>query len=168
MPPTFAWPFGEPRPMCVGIQVDPVWGDHGVYTGRCRYGAPLGTMQAAVRVMDRRRAIGTAREDGLPQRFAGRLSAELTNIDGLPVFSARKRIKRDAKKGRRSWTARAAVNCAVAGAAFGGATTLYDIVVEHRLDVEDSAKSTAMACATAVVSPALNKWVKSKGFDLEG
>jgi hypothetical protein len=167
MPPTFAWPFGEPKPMCVGVQVAPVWGDHGSYTGRCRYGAPLGTMQAAIQVMDRRRAVGTAREYGLSQDFGGRLETELSSIYGLPTLAARKRIKRDAKRGRRSWTSRAAVNCALGGAAIGAGTTLYDLVVEHRLDTEDSAKSTALGCAGAVVSPALNKWIKAKGFDLE-
>jgi hypothetical protein len=167
LPPAFVLPFGDQKPMCVGVEVEPVWGDHGVYTGGCRLGAPLGTMQAAIQVMDRRRAIGTAREDGLSESFAARLSTELMNIDGLPVLAARKRIKRDAKKGRQSWTARAAVNCAVAGAALGGATTLYDIVVEHRLDLEDSAKTTALACATAVMTPRLNKWIKAKGFNLE-
>jgi hypothetical protein len=165
---TFAWSFGDrSKPMCVGVQVNPVWGDHGDYTGRCRYGAPLGTMQAAIQVMDRRRAVGTARENGLPERFADRLSAELATIDGLPVLAGRKRIKRDAKKGRRSWTSRAAVNCALGGAVVGGGSALYDLVVEHRFDAEDSAKTTALACAGAVVTPALNKWIKSKGFDLE-
>jgi hypothetical protein len=166
--PTFAWQFGDrSKPMCVGVEVEPVWGDHGDYTGRCRYGAPLGTMQAAILVMDRRRAIGTARENGLAEDFAGRLDAELANIDGLPMLAARKRIKRDAKNGRRSWASRAAVNCALAGAALGGATTLYDLIVQHRLDMEDSAKTTALACAGAVVSAPLNKWIKAKGFNLE-
>jgi hypothetical protein len=168
LPITFAWPFYDgSKPMCVGVQLDPVWGDHGRYTGRCRYGAPLGTMQAAIQVMDRRRAVGTAREYGLGDSFAGRLSDELANIDGLPVLAARKRLKRDAKDGRKSWTARAAANCAVAGGAVGAGTTLYDLIVEHRFDLEDSAKTTALACAGAVLSPALNKWLKAKGFDLE-
>jgi hypothetical protein len=166
--PTFAWPVADAsKPMCVGVQLDPVWGDHGRYTGRCRYGAPLGTMQAAIQVMDRRRAIGTAREYGLSETFAGKLSNELAVIDGLPMLAARNRLKRDAKHGRKSWTARAAANCAVFGAALGGGTTLYDLIVEHRLDLEDSAKTTALACAAAVVTQPLNKWLKSKGFDLE-
>jgi hypothetical protein len=165
---TFAWPWGDrSKPMCVGVEVEPVWGDHGAYTGRCRYGAPLGTMQAAIAVMDRRRAVGTARENGLPDAFAARLGTELANIDGLPMLAARKRIKRDAKEGRRSWTSRAAVNCALGGAVVGGGSALYDLIVEHRLDAEDSAKTTALACAGAVLTPALNKWIKSKGFDLE-
>lgn len=169
LPPTFAWPFADAsKPMCVGVQLDPVWGDHGRYTGRCRYGAPLGTMQAAIRYMDRRRAVGTAREYGLGQGFADRLSTELASIDGLPTLAARKRIKRDAKKGRRSWSARAAVNCALGGAALGAGTTLYDLAVEHKVDLEDTAKSTALACAGAVITPALNRWIKSKGFSLEG
>jgi hypothetical protein len=168
VPATFAWPFSDgAKPMCVGVQLHPVWGDHGSYTGRCRYGAPLGTMQAAIQVMDRRRAVGTAREYGLGDGFAGRLSTELANIDGLPVLAARERIKRDARQGRRSWTSRAAVNCALGGALLGGGTTLYDLIVEHKLDLEDSAKTTALACATAVVTPRLNKWIKDKGFDLE-
>jgi hypothetical protein len=164
----FAWPFVDrSKPMCVGVQLHPVWGDHGRYTGRCRYGAPLGTMQAAVQVMDRRTAVGSAQEYGLSQSFAGKLSNELANIDGLPMLAARKRLKRDAKNGRRSWAARAAANCAVAGAALGAGTTLYDLIVEHRLDLEDTAKTTALACAAAVVTPPLNKWLKAKGFDLE-
>lgn len=36
------------KPMCVGVQTTPVWGDHGNYTGRCRFGAPIAPMQAAV------------------------------------------------------------------------------------------------------------------------
>ena len=167
MPPTFAWPFGAVKPMCVGVEVDPVWGDHGSYIGRCRYGAPLGTMQAAIQVMDRRRAVGPAREDGLSQGFAAKLDTELANIDGLPMLAARNRIRRDAKKGRRSWTSRAAVNCALGGAMLGAGTTLYELVVHHRVDTEDTAKTTALACATTVVSPQLNKWIKSKGFELE-
>lgn len=167
VPATFAWPFGDPKPMCVGVQVRPVWGYHGSYTGRCRYGAPLGTMQAAIRVMDRRRAVGGAREGGLSQRFGAKLSTELSNIYGLPVVRARARIKRDAKKGRRSWTARAAVNCAAFGAMGAGLTTLYDLVRYHRLDADDVAQGATGGCTAAVLTPALNRWIKSKGFDLE-
>src|SRR5436190_18943207 len=58
--------FGDPsKPMCVGVQVSPLWGNGSDYTGRCRYGAPLGAMRAAISSMDRRVAVGTAREDGL-------------------------------------------------------------------------------------------------------
>jgi hypothetical protein len=167
MPPTFAWPFGEVKPMCVGIQVEPVWGDHGSYTGRCRYGAPLGTMQAAIQIMDRRRAIGTAREAGVSQDSTAKLDAELAHIDGLPVLQARKRLKRDAKHGRRSWTSRAAVNCAVFGAMGAGLTTLYELVRHQRVDADAAAQGATGGCAAAVLTPGLNRWVKSKGFDLE-
>jgi hypothetical protein len=167
LPPTFAWPFGEPKPMCVGIQVAPVWGDHGSYTGRCRYGAPLGTMQAAIQVMDRRRAVGTARESGLSPDFADRLSTELSNLAGLPVLQARSRLKRDAKRGRRSWTARAAVNCAAFGAMGAGLTTLYALVRHQKADADAAAQGATGGCAAAVLTPGLNRWIKAKGFDLE-
>jgi len=167
MPPAFAWPFGDQKPMCVGVQVAPVWGDHGSYTGRCRYGAPLAGMQTAIEVMDRRRAVGTAREGGLSPDFAGRLSTELSDIAGLPVLQARSRLKRDAKKGRRSWTARAAVNCAAFGAMGAGLTTLYELVRHQRVDADAAAQGATGGCAAAVLTPALNKWIKAKGFDLE-
>jgi hypothetical protein len=168
MPPTFAWPFGAVKPMCVGIQVEPVWGNYGSYTGRCRYGAPLGSMEAAIGVMDRRRAIGTAREAGLSPDSAAKLDTELATIDGLAVWPARKRLERDAKHGRRSWTARAAVNCAVFGAMGAGLTTLYELVRHRRVDADAAAQGATGGCAAAVLTPGLNRWVKSKGFDLEG
>ena len=167
LPPAFAWPFADPKPMCVGIQIEPVWGDHGSYTGRCRYGAPLGTMQAAIQTMDRRRAVGTAQEGGLSQDFADRLGTELSAIAGLPVLQARSRLKRDAKRGRRSWTARAAVNCAVFGGLAAGLTTLYELVRHHKVDVDAAAQGATGGCTAAVLTPGLNKWVRSKGFDLE-
>jgi hypothetical protein len=163
-----AMPFADPEPMCVGIEVEPVWGDDGDYTGGCRYGAPLGTMQAAIQAMDRRRAVGTAREGGLSQDFADRLSTELSVIAGLPTLQARSRLRRDAKKGRRSWTARAAVNCAVFGAMGAGLTTLYELARHQRVDADDAAQGATGGCAAAVLTPGLNKWVKAKGFDLEG
>lgn len=167
MPPTFAWPFGYEKPMCVGIQVEPVWGDRGDYTGRCRYGAPLAALQPAVQLLDRRRAIGTAEEGGLSQGSAARLSTELSDIAGLPTLQARSRLKRDARKGRRSWTARAAVNCALFGAMGAGLTTLYELVRHHRVDADSAAQGATGGCAAAVLTPGLNRWIKSKGFDLE-
>lgn len=165
--PIFAWPFGQQKPMCVGVEVAPVWGEHGNYTGRCRYGAPLGPMVVAIRTMDRRLAVGTAEEDGLSSGFGDKLSTELSNIYGLPVLRARARLKRDAKKGRRSWTSRAAVNCALYGGVLAGLPTLYELAVKHRIDVNDAAEAGAIGCAGAVLTPRLNRWIKSHGFDLE-
>jgi hypothetical protein len=163
-----ARPFAELKPMCVGIQVEPVWGRDGAYTGRCRYGAPLGPMQTAIRTMDRRRAVGTAQEGGLSPDFADRLTTELSTIAGLPALQARSRLERDAKRGRRSWTARAAVNCAVFGAMGAGLTTLYELARHQKVDADAAAQGATGGCAAAVLTPGLNKWVKSKGFDLEG
>jgi hypothetical protein len=163
-----AMPFGDPKPMCVGIEVEPAWGDAGDYTGACRYGAPLGTLQTALQAMDRRRAVGTAREGGLSQDLADRLSTELSDIAGLPTLQARSRLKRDAKKGRRSWAARAAVNCAVFGAMGAGLTTLYELARHQRVDADAAAQGATGGCAAAVLTPGLNRWVKAKGFDLEG
>jgi hypothetical protein len=168
LPVTFEWPFfGGSAPMCVGVQVAPIWGDHGDYTGHCRYGAPLGQMQAAIQVMDRRRAVGSAEEGGLSQSFGDKLSTELSNIAGLPTVQARARLKRDAKKGRRSWTARAAASCAMFGAMGAGLITLYDLVRHHQLDGDGIAQGATGGCTAAVLTPALNKWLKTHGFDLE-
>ena len=106
-------------------------------------------------------------EDGLSSGFGDKLSTELSNIYGLPVLQARARIKRDAKKGRKSWAARAAVNCALFGAAGAGLDVLYDLVFHRRIQPDGMGKAAALGCAGAVVTPALNKWIKSKGFDME-
>jgi hypothetical protein len=163
--------------MCVGIQVDPAWGDKGNYTGRCRYGQPLGPMQAAIRYMDRRRAVGQARELGLAERFGIRLETELNTIAGLPMVTGRNRLKRYAQSETRaaresgdssksSWLKRAAVNCATWGAYGAEATFLWEVVVNRKLPPKEIAKNAAMACAGAVVAPPLDRWIKNKGYDL--
>jgi hypothetical protein len=172
---TLFWPFDAARsasfdshkPMCVGVEVSPVWGDRGEYTGACRYGAPLGPMAAAIKAMDQRAAVGTAREHGLPAAFGVKLRTELANIYELPMPRARARLKRDAESGRKPWVARAAVNCAVFGAAAAGLTALYDLAVKHELEPDGLSHAAALGCAGAVVTPSLNKWVKAKGFRLE-
>jgi hypothetical protein len=165
------------KPMCVGVQTSPVWGDKGDYTGACRYGAPLGPMNAAVNLMDRKKAANTAREYGLADRFAVRLETELNTIAGLPFTTGVTRLKRHARSETRaakdgdsgtnsSWIKRAAVNCAIFGAAAAELTFLYEVIVNHKLPKKEIAKNAAFGCATAVVTPPLNNWIKSKGYDL--
>jgi hypothetical protein len=163
----FSAGFDPAKPMRLGVQVAPVWGDHGDYTGRCRFGMPLGTMQASIRTMNRQVAVGRARENGLSESFGDKLSTEITNIAGLPTLAARKRIKRDAKKGRRSWGARASVLCALGGAMAAGPPLLYDLIVHHHAGADDVAQNGAIGCATGVTAPPLYKWAKAKGFTLE-
>jgi hypothetical protein len=181
---TMFWPFGAPpnpdpeKPMCVGVQTVP-WGDgKGNYTGGCRYGAPLGPMQAAIRQMDRKAAVGNAKELGLSDRFGARLQGELDTIAGLPMLTGRARLKRYAQQettaakdgdgGKRaSWIKHAAVNCAIFGAVAGDMTLLWEVTMNHKLPPKEIAKSTAFACAAAVLTPSLNKWIKGKGYDME-
>jgi hypothetical protein len=108
-----------------------------------------------------------ARENGLSESFGDKLSTEITNIAGLPTLAARKRIKRDAKKGRRSWGARASVLCALGGAMAAGPPLLYDLIVHHHAGADDVAQNGAIGCATGVTAPPLYKWAKAKGFTLE-
>jgi hypothetical protein len=161
--------FYDPsKPMCFGIELQPEWGNHGDYTGRCRYGAPIMAIAAIARPMDKRLAVGTAQEDGLPQSFGTKLSTELTNIAGLPTLEAKKkRVKRDAKKARRSWASRNGAHCLMYGAGLAGLDALYEFVVHHRVLPDGTAKTAALGCAGAVLTPMANKWLKSKGFDLE-
>jgi hypothetical protein len=106
------------------VQVRPLWDDCKQYTGHCRYGAPLGGMRAAIAAMDRRRAAGQAREDGLAGNLVDHLQTELNTIAGLGVVAGQNRLKRDAVSQtvaakdpnddkKPSFTKRAAVNCAI-------------------------------------------------------
>ena len=155
------------KAMCLGVQLKPVWGNRGNYTGRCRYGMPLETLRSAIYTMDRGREVGTAREYGLSQGHASSLSTEITNIAGLPVLAGRKRVKRDAKKGKKSWGARSAVLCALGGAMAAGPPLIYDLIVHGEGNPDDIAKNGAVGCATGVTAPPLYRWAKNHGFDLE-
>lgn len=165
------------RPMCVGVQKSPAWGDRGNYTGPCRFGAPVAPMRAAVELMDRRQAVGTAQEYGLPGRFAARLEAELGVIARLPAAAGRSRLLRHARSETRaardpgdskrpSWPKRAAVNCALWGAIAGEGTLLYEVYFHDGPAPREIASRAALGCAMAVVTPTLNRWIKSKGYDL--
>ena len=176
-----AGPFQFPdpeKPMCVGVQVTPVWGKDGQYTGPCRYGAPLGMMQAAIKQMDRRVAVGRAREGGLADRFGSRLQTELDTIAGLSIVTGRNRLKRyaqqetnaagDGEGGKKSsWLRRSAVNCALWGAAAGTIENAANALINGKGPGKDTVKAMAVGCATAVVSSPLNKWIKSKGYGMD-
>lgn len=166
------------KPMCVGIQTAPLWGEENNYTGACRYGAPVGQMNAAVNWMDRKKAVGNARELGLAERFGVRLQSELNTIAGLPFMTGVARLKRHARSETRaakdqgdsdkpSWLKRAAVNCAIWGAVAATGENLAEIFIKHRRPTKDTAKAMAIGCSVAVVSPPLNKWIKSKGYGMD-
>jgi hypothetical protein len=184
----FAWPFQDPdpeKPMCIGVQTT-IWGDgKGNYTGACRYGAPLGPMQAAIKTMDRRTAVGRAREGGLAERFGIRLETELNTIAGLPMVTGRNRLKRYAQLETRaaddkgdqgqqgdppakpSWLRRAAVNCAIWGAIAATGENLATIIIKRKRPDSDVIKAAAIGCSLAVISPPVSRWIKSKGYDME-
>jgi hypothetical protein len=165
------------KPMCVGIQTSPVWGDKGNYTGPCRYGAPLGPMNAAVNWMDRKRAANTAREYGLADRFAVRLETELDTIARLPFMTGVARLKRHAPSETRaakdqgdskksSWLKCAAVTCAIFGSLPAEGELLWQIYIKNKRPDSDVAKAFAIGCSLAVVAPPLNRWIKSKGYGM--
>jgi len=181
----FEWPFvvhqDPEKPMCLGVQTT-TWGDgKGNYTGGCRFGAPLGPMQAAIKHMDRRSAIGRARENGMSERVGNRLLGELNTIARLPMITGRNRLKRyaisetraaeDKDKGgdkpKHSALKTQAVLCGLLGAMNGGYSALWDIVANHKLPAKDTIKNTALGCATGISAPPLLKWAKGRGYDLE-
>lgn len=135
-------------------------------------------MNAAVRWMDRRQAVGRARENGLPERFGVRLQTELDSIAGLPFMRGVVRLKRHAKSETRaakdqndsdrpSWLKRAAVNCAIGGAIAGTLKNLYLAFVKHQRPNSDTIEAMATGCALAVISTPLNNWIKSKGYGMD-
>ncbi|HYZ64247.1 MAG TPA: hypothetical protein VE650_17490 [Acetobacteraceae bacterium] len=178
----FEWPFQSPdpeKPMCLGVQTT-TWGDgKGNYTGNCRFGSPLGPMQAAIRAMDRRMAIGRAREAGMSESAGSKLLTELNTIAGLNVVTGQKRIKRyaisetraaddgSADKPKPSLLKRQAVLCAIFGAIGGGYPALWSIVAEHKLPAKETIKNFAVGCATGITAPPVLRWAKNRGFDLE-
>jgi len=69
---------------------------------------------------------------------------------------------------KHSWRKRAAVNCALFGSLAAGVVLLQNLVFDqHRPKAKDLAKDAAAGCATAVVVPKLNNFIKKKGFNLE-
>jgi hypothetical protein len=171
--------WGDPsKPFCVGVQVRPLWDDCKQYTGHCRYGAPLGGMRAAIAAMDRRRAAGQAREDGLAGNLVDHLQTELNTIAGLGVVAGQNRLKRDAVSQtvaakdpnddkKPSFTKRAAVNCAIWGSAFAGLQALADFAFDGKPPNKTTAKVLVVSCIGAVISTPLNKFIKSKGYGMD-
>lgn len=178
----FEWPFvvatqDPEKPMCVGVQTT-VWGDgKGNYTGPCRYGAPLGPMQATLKHIDRRAAVGRVKEFGFPDSRAPKLQIEIDAIARLPFTTGVSRLKRHATNETRaaqgkgdakpSWLKRAAVNCALGGAIAGTVENALSALIQGTKPDSGTVKAMAAGCATAVISPPLNKWIKSKGYDME-
>jgi hypothetical protein len=176
-----AAPFQNPdpeRPMCIGVQTNPVWGDAGQYTGNCRYGAPLGLMYQSVKQMDRKVAVGRARENGLTDKLGARLQTQLDALGGLSFSIGTNRLKRyaqeetnaagDGKDGKQSsWAKRSLINCAVWGALAATAENALNALINGKRPGKDTVKAMAAACATAVVSGPLSRWIKSKGYGMD-
>jgi hypothetical protein len=150
----------------------------GNYTGGCRFGSPLGPMQAAIRTMDRRMAIGRAREAGMSESAGDRLLAELNTIAGLSITTGAKRLKRyaisvtqaadDGEGGKKASSLKTqAALCALLGAVGAGYPALYDLVHDHKLKANDVVKNAAVGCAQGISAPPIVKWAKKRGFDLE-
>lgn len=168
------------KPMCIGVQTA-TWGDgKGNYTGACRYGAPLGPMQAAIQEMDRKKAIGNAKENGLKDNLGDKLQVELNTIARLPMVTGHKRLKRYAQLETRaaeddkgssspkpSWLRRAAVNCAIFGAIGAETTLLWEVIVNKKLPPKEMAKNATLACAASLITPGVNRWIKKRGYDME-
>jgi hypothetical protein len=164
------FPGDNAKRYCLGIKM-PAWSIP--YDGPCGWGSALGPMQTTMPLLNlnfqqlANRLNDRARNVSDLDR--ARLLNEIQHFQPLTPKQGRSRLHREAKKGKKSWLARAAVSCALIGSAAAGLTYLYDLVF-HQVTTpfrEDVGQNALFGCVGAVATPALNKLLKAKGFNLE-
>jgi len=154
---------GDPdKQFCVGIKLK----DWDLYDGRCRYGAPLMPMKVVSTLLKRPQLGKTLEAGKMKPLYRERLLDQLKIVDKASDKKGKKRIKRLARRARKSWAGRATANCLTLGAAVGGITAIAQLVFTGGVDREVIGQAALGGCAMAVLQPRLDRFLKRHGFDM--
>jgi hypothetical protein len=151
---------------CVGVYGFEAWKD---YDGPCKLGAYVPPMQAGASIFDREKLDKGLTDAKVPLGLRIITLNELKNFGSTTRREAdKRRIRRQARRGKHSQGARMAVSCAAIGALAAGAGILGQAVAKQEFDVRDAAKDFITGCVVAVATPKVLRWVREKGFQYKG
>jgi hypothetical protein len=153
---------------CVGVYGVDAFRD---YEGPCKLGAYVPPMQVGASITDRQRLDSKLTEFRVPLGLRVLTINELKNFGSTTRREAdKRRIRRQARRGKHSQGARAAVLCAAAGAMNAGANILGNVLTFQfgKISVREAAKDFIAGCAVGVASPKVFTWIRNKGFQYKG
>jgi hypothetical protein len=161
-----ALPMTNPNGLnCVGINRSELWRD---YDGPCKFGAYVPPMQGGSTTYERKKLDAKLTEIGMPLGLRVLTLNELDRFQSSNSTQAKKRIRRDAARGKRSKVSSRAVLCAAFGAIAAGANVIAELLAKQKIeDARSVAKDFTGGCIAGLATPRVLGWVKKKGFQLE-